>query len=279
MQNFIRNLMMMSMLRDEKKEADAGGGSGYESKEPPTQPPADNKGSQEKGDSDDEFDEFGYKKVPEKKPEGDKKSEAKADDKSKQATDTKVENSSTGYGDEPPKDDAAAAPKDDKKDEKQDVDLGFELKTGDLSKEEVAKLKKFVKENNVSQDIAQKYADQRQQEFREAQAAQAKAEEEYKAAVVKQKRDWHNELKNDPEFGGEKFGFHVKQVDKVLENFMPNTKKVLTERGSMLPPYVMRDLAKMAERLYATENLQTGQEPKREEAQDDESNDPLSFYT
>ena len=39
----------------------------------------------------------------------------------------------------------------------------------------------------------------------------------------------------DPEFGGENFDKNVDRVEKVLEKYMPNMKKVLTERGSMLP--------------------------------------------
>jgi hypothetical protein len=46
----------------------------------------------------------------------------------------------------------------------------------------------------------------------------------------------------------------------------------------MLPPYVMRDLAKLAEHLYKTERLQQGDPPAPAKSKDDEDS-PYAFYT
>ena len=58
---------------------------------------------------------------------------------------------------------------------------------------------------------------------------------------------------------------------------MPNTKKELTKSGAMLPPWVMRDLAKLAETLYASPKLVQGDPVvPREEVDDEDAH--LAFY-
>ena len=85
-------------------------------------------------------------------------------------------------------------------------------------------------------------------------------------------------MKNDPALGGEKFEHNVMQAEKVLEEFMRATKTMLTERGSMLPPYVMRDLARLAEHLYAAPVFNSGEPPAPPPEPKEENNDPLAFY-
>lgn len=87
-------------------------------------------------------------------------------------------------------------------------------------------------------------------------------EDKDKEFVATQRREWKNDLVNDKEFGGENFDKNVDRVEKVLQNYMSNTKKILTERGSMLPPYIMRDLLSISKVLNPTTTLVSGEPPK-----------------
>jgi hypothetical protein len=78
------------------------------------------------------------------------------------------------------------------------------------------------------------------------------------AAVQIQRKAWKEELVKDPEFGGEHFDKNVDRVEKLLNN-MPNTKKILTERGTMLPPYIMKDFLALAKLLNPTTKMVTGE--------------------
>ena len=111
-----------------------------------------------------------------------------------------------------------------------------------LSKEQVEAYKKFVKEETSSIEARQN------------------------EAVKEQRSTWKKELMTDPEFGGENFDKNVDRVEKVLEKYMPNMKKVLTERGSMLPPYIMRDFLALDKLLNPSNTLVTGDvnQPKEE---------------
>lgn len=73
---------------------------------------------------------------------------------------------------------------------------------------------------------------------------------------------WKKELMDDTTFGGDNFDINVDRVEKVLTNFMPNTRKVLTDRGNMLPPYIMRDLLTISKSLNPTTVLVNGDPSK-----------------
>lgn len=257
------------------EEIKDGQGAGASGNEPKTEqaPAQGDTGSQAEGD---QFDDFGY---PITKEEGDKKPEGSGDKKSEVPKEepTKIENPSTGYGDEPPKiEDAPPEKKEDPK--KDDIDLGFEVNAEGVPAEELSKLKSFLKKHNASKELAQELIDQRKQEIASIKAEQEAAEKEMKLERDRTRVAWHKELKDDPNFGGDKFGFNVLRAEKVVEEFMPNTKKRLTETKAMLPPYVMRDLVKLADHLYSTEKLVQGDptKPNNENAKDED--DPLAFY-
>jgi hypothetical protein len=188
----------------------------------------------------------------------------------------------------------------DRADEK--IDLGYELKVDDkvITKEEVkaasefakqhlskASVDAFAKDAGLSEDQAKKLLERDQKIFQTYLdgmttdkkgflAAQEQAAKDAERAKVELRAGWHKQLKDDATFGGEKFGANVKLANRVFDQFMPETKKILTERGSVLPPYVMRDLVKMAEQLFDTDKLQQGGPPPP--AAPKEENDPLSFY-
>lgn len=179
----------------------------------------------------------------------------------------------TGYDEEPAQVDPPPPPPP-KEEEK--IDLGFELKTDGLSPEEAQQLKQAFKADGFNEKQAQAMVALRVNQINAENAAKAERERVAVEAQKAQRSEWHRELKTDPTFGGEKFAFNVQQAGKVVEEFMPNTKKVLTERKTMLPPYVMRDLAKLSETLFASQSLVQGSAvvPQKEEGPDDH----LDFY-
>lgn len=114
------------------------------------------------------------------------------------------------------------------------------------------KLTKFALDNKLTKEQLVAYSNLVKEDQKNSEASQ-------KEAVKAQRLEWKNELAKDPEFGGEYFDKNVDRVEKVLENYMPNMKKVLTERGSVLPPYIMRDLLALSKVLNPTTNLVIGE--------------------
>ena len=231
---------------------------------PPTQAAASGSPSDEV-----ETDELGYAIVKPKVEAATKPAETKVASEKKPEGDAKPV---TGYGDEPPKVEEVVPPVEEKP---VATDLGYELKLDGLKKEEAQKVLDFAKANELSQKAAQSFADLRKSEVKAAEEA---IEAQKKAEVAERNRirsEWHKELRTDPQFGGEKFAYNIAQAEKVVSDFMPHTKKMLTERGSMLPPYVMRDLAKLSETLHPTQRLVQGDPAAPDEKEED---DALSFY-
>jgi hypothetical protein len=150
----------------------------------------------------------------------------------------------------------------------------LELDTGDLGEATVQQIREFAKTHGVTDKVAQALVDIRKQDLQRAKDHQAQAENDKKAL----RASYHNELKNDPDFGGEKFAHNIKQAEKVLHEFFPGLKKQLTERGGMLPPYVMKDLSNIANHLYSTGKVVHGGPivDKTTEVEDESS--PLDFY-
>ena len=92
------------------------------------------------------------------------------------------------------------------------------------------------------------------------QQAEATRQKQIEAETTRLKSQWFNELKTDKEFGAA-FDVNVKMVNRLISDFMPNTKKMLTEKGGMLPPNTMRDFYALAKKLYETESFVQGSGP------------------
>lgn len=264
--------MLNSMLNHKLDEANPDapvGGSGGKAPESKEQPPAKEGGAPAEGDGN-KYDDLGYETPA--PAEGDKKESGDSD--KKDPAPEKIENPATGYGDEPPKVEEPPAPE--KKDEPKPEPDEFDKVLEGLPEKEASKIKDFAKKHNVTTEVAKAFADMRKAEIAEAKAHYEKQLKEAEQEQLRIRASWHKELKEDPNFGGEKFKQSISAAEKVLGEFMPHTKKLLTERNSMLPPYVMRDLANMAKHLYATDKLVQGDPntPKETEQEDD----ALSFY-
>lgn len=219
-------------------------------------------------------DEFGYKKEDDsaaasedsKPDEKETTEDSKTDDKKEDEVE-EVEEEVTGYENEPSDEDEK------KSDEKSEED-------SEKSEEEAKKLEKeisevvkklpegynkekvveFAKENGLSKEQVEAYVEMESQ----AHLDYVQAQEEAKVA---QRKEWFNELKNDVEFSGqngENFNLNVKKVNNIVENYFPNVKKTLTERGGMLPPYIMRDFLALYKNFNPTSTFGTGEPPKPE---------------
>lgn len=224
-----------------------------------------------------QFDDFGYPKAPpeaapkaEEKPPGDKPKEAPAPEPEKVADPVSGYSGPEPKVEDPPAPAAPVAPPA----AADDYDKALE----GLPKEELGKIKDFAKKHNVTVDQAKAFGEMRRDELKAQEAAVANFEKEQERLKQQQRATWYKELKADTTFGGENYDHNVLKVEKVLAELMPNTKKVLTEYKAMLPPYVMRDLAKIAEHLFSTEKLVTGN-PAVQEVDDKKADDALSYYT
>lgn len=268
-------MKFIKFLLQNEADPELDGGGGIEPEATPNStPPAEGTPS----DEDDGLDEFGYAKpatppaaTPDKKAEAGKKPEVPA-----KKTDDEKPEGILGYGAEPPKEGeppAAAKPP-----VEEDIKLDFELDVTKLPKEEATKLKKFAKEHGMNEKQAKAYVSLRTQEIAQEQAAQEQADADFEREVQETRRGWDKELRDDPNFGGEKYSHNVKLVEKVVSEHMPNFKKALTDKGTMLPPYLMRDLAAVGKLLYSTSKLVTG-DPPAPPKQEEDPDSHLDFYT
>lgn len=150
--------------------------------------------------------------------------------------------------------------------------------TDGLLPEEVTSLQNFVKDNKIDEKLAQALVENKKAEVKQYEDSVNDAKAQAQEKKVTRRKEWKEELKSDPDFGGEKFLHNAKRVDKVIDDYMPNLKKVLTDGDIMLPPYVMKDLAKMADHFYSTEKLTQGDPFTPNQSKEDKENDPLDFY-
>jgi len=222
--------------------------------------PVETEGDKKPEDGDSNLDQYGYEKNQddEKKPEEDDKKPEEGNE------DDKVDDPASGYDKKPEEpdveeDDDKKPEEDDKKPEGEEKELGKE-DVESLVKElpdtyDKDSLSKFALENKFSKEQIEAYV-----KFAKEESEQIKKEQLNQVKITR--KQWFEELKSDKEFGGELFDKNVHQVEKLLANHMPNVKKVLTERGSMLPPYLMKDLLSLSKALNPSTKLVNGEPSK-----------------
>lgn len=222
-----------------------------------------------------ELDEFGYEKKESQEPP---KTEEKPKKEEPPETEEKPPESVTGY-DKPPE----KPPEEKKPSEEEKPPEEGELKVadkGELLDEEVDEILSVAKEHKLSQAVVDAMVAKRKEMIEAFNKKSEKAAEERQNEIKKQRLQWYNELKEDQEFGGENFETNVKKVNKLVDEFMPNFKKQLTKSGTMLPPYLMRDFAKLSKYLHSTEKLVEGEEFKEKEQEEKKNSgkEHLEFY-
>jgi hypothetical protein len=267
--------MQNKILMNKAGEGDAGGAPNPPASEtPPANPPANPPAE------DDGLDELGYeKRAPEKK-EGDPPAEADDKKKAPAKEPTKVENPATGYGEEPPKVDDPPPADPNKKVDPPPEPTEIEKKLEGLNKAFADQVKKQITEIGLEGEKLDKFIAFKKQEQADAVAWQKANQEEADRQDKLRKASWHKELKEDPVFGGDKFLTNVTRGEKVLDEYLPELKKELTEAKQMLRPSVMRGLARLADMLYPDDKLVQGDPPPVDGGKNDknEKNDPLAFY-
>lgn len=278
------------LLMEEIKETPAGGAP-VESEKSATPPPATPTPPVQKA-GETTVDDYGYEIPKSQQGNADKKADPAAKSEQQEAAggdeNDEVKEPVSGYNEK----EIIAAAKEEpakKEEEKKEPpkslkeELGYELAVPDakeLPKEDSQKIVDLAKAHKLPKEATEALLAQKKSEYQSFLSAQKESQEAYKKAVTEQKASWYKELQNDPEFGGEKLNKSLNRAEKVLQDFFPNTKKELTARKSMLPPYVMRDLAKAYEHLYRPEKFTQGDKISDDKKNDDkEENNPLDFYT
>ncbi len=233
---------------------------------------------------DDGMDEFGYAKTKAEGAPADKGEPAKKPVADAKKPDEEIDAKATGYGQEPekvaePVKEAAKAT--DKKPEGEAAvdENDFEVKDlGELTAEDIKDIKAFAKQHKVPKEIALAMVEDAKKKVTDFKKFVADQKTEAERKKKETRIQWYQELKADPDFGGEKFQANVKRAEKVMSEFFPNLKKELTGKGGMLPPYVMRDLVKLGNHLYSAEPLINGDPPSTPNTPKEESDDPLDYY-
>ena len=168
------------------------------------------------------------------------------DDKSKQ---TSTEEGVTGY--EKPAE--GSKPAETQKPAEEAKPLELDLKG--LEEEKVADIVEFAKTHNLTKEQAQALVDKRKGD----EDAKVAAVETYKTKEVEVFAKWEEELKADPDFGGENFANSVHSVNKLIREELPGLKNLLTTSGKRLPPSLMKDLNSVARKLYGETELVQGE--------------------
>lgn len=216
-----------------------------------------------------ELDDLGYTVPATDEPKPELKEEPKKDEEPAPTDEPSNEEDSTGYGkeDEPEDKPIKKTPEELAKEKEDEENKTDEEKAAELVKENIKKHIEGLPES-VSKEVVSKFAEENGLTDKQVEAyvKLAKADHDSlaakrEAAIKEQRKAWKGELQADPEFGGENFDKNVDRVNKVLDKYMPDTKKVLTERGTMLPPYIMRDFLKLDKVLNPKSKLPTGEPP------------------
>lgn len=270
-------LMNRSRIVMEENTGDnQGGGSGYNTDDGPED-------KKEVESTEPETDDLGYAKVSEEEPpnvQDQDKNEEDGEKDSKEKESEEPQDSPSGYGEdsdadgekgkETSEDNGEGKEGDDGKDKEGEPDLGD---TSNFLPEEIELIK--AEKPEVQAALAEY---KRKELAKMKEMADARQAENAKK-VKEQRAGWVKELKEDPDFGGESFGSNVKKVDRVLNDFLPNVKKKLTESKGMLPPYIMRDLAKLSKNLYGTEGFVKGEEQQSKKEVKSEDQEIDEFYS
>jgi hypothetical protein len=136
-------------------------------------------------------------------------------------------------------------------------------------------LKRIATEKKWSKEFLKDVVDLRKLDYAEAMKVRTNQNNERQQKLTELRTNYYNELMSDPTYGGANFQTTIHKVDKVLAEHLPTMKKNLTETKGILPPNVMRELAKMAEKIYGTESFEQGGGQVKET----DPNDHLNFYT
>lgn len=256
-------LKKSSIVFNQVNPGDTGGGGSNAQATPPVPPPTPSPAPVEAPGSI-EFDQFGYPKAKPQQPPAPNQTPKAAEPAA--ATPPAPGEINSGYNEPPPPPNAAGyvdpatlvppatppAPAADPAAFKVEVELK------DFADADKQLLTQHFEKYKLTKEAQQALVDIRKSELINQQQSQAQYQKQVEAETLRIKTEWFNELKNDKDFGGANFDANTKMVNKFINDFMPNTKKMLTEKGGMLPPNTMRDFHSVAKKLYETEGFVQG---------------------
>lgn len=221
---------------------------------------------------DDGNDDFGYSKD---KTEETTPAESESKDKEAESTEEIPETKLEGYGKESETEETKVEDKpEDKKEETEEEKTDAEKLKVDLTESIKALPEGYDKEKVLDFATKHGFSNAQIKAYVEMEnVARSDHDASSKIAVADQKKAWATELRDDKEFGGDNFNRNIHQVEKTLSNHFPNLGKNLTDRGGMMPPYLMRDMLALSKVLNPTNSLVTGDAstppPKEENFLDD----------
>lgn len=152
-------------------------------------------------------------------------------------------------------------------------DIYKDLVVEGFKPEESSAIIDFAKANNLTKEAAQNFLNLKKAEIKIAQDKMTAAKTKYENDVKAQRQTWANNLKTA---WGNEHDSNLHIVEKYVGEFMPETKKWLTDNKIMLPDVVMKDFLGRAKDAYLTPGLPpsgTG-----DSVNDDGSYNSLSFY-
>lgn len=253
-------LKKSSIVYEQVNTGDTGGG-GLNAQAVPQVPPPAPSSTQTKEEGSIEYDELGYAKAPATPPAPNQTPKTPEP----AAATPPAPEVNTGYNTPPPPPelagyvDPAAAPVTPPAPAEPNAAPVVELvDLKELSDTDKKTFGEYFTQHKLTKEAQQALVNMRKNEVVSQQNAKVAQEKQVQAQVTKLKSDWFNELKADKDFGGANFDANTKMVNKFINDFMPNTKKMLTEKGGMLPPNTMRDFYSVAKKLYETEGFVQG---------------------
>ncbi len=146
--------------------------------------------------------------------------------------------------------------------------LEYDLSLDGLKEEDAAEMKKFLIDKKVPKEIAERLVQEKKAQVDAVDKFLADAKKQAEVKLVETRKQWVKELKEDKDFGGDRFKTSLSEVDAIVNKFLPNTKKLLTESGGMLPPSVMRDIHALHKVLMGTESNVMGTAAKPNASQE-----------
>lgn len=140
------------------------------------------------------------------------------------------------------------------KDEKPKEEKPLELDLKGLEEDKVKDIIDFAKSHGLTKEQAQALVDKRKGDEDQKIAAV----EAYKAEEAKIFAQWEQELRDDPDFGGENFAQSIHNVNKLIREELPEIKNLLTKSGKRVPPNIMKEFNAVARKLYGETELVQG---------------------
>jgi len=129
---------------------------------------------------------------------------------------------------------------------------------GNLSEADKKAFGDYFEKHKLSKEARDEMVAIKKNEIAAQEQAKIAYDKQVEIETAKLKSNWYNELKTDKDFGGGNFDANIKAVNKFITDFMPGVKKMLTEKGGVLHPTVMKDYLSLAKKLNETEKMVKG---------------------